>query len=148
MSARVALRSRLIRMAVAFPVKICLSCRENVNAKWTGWLEVLLILPDLLPGPLLGNGISQQWTLDCNEIITLTLSLSFDRRPTQRPTRKPRTQRPTKRPTKRPTSRPTNAENPFREGFKEGKDVAEKIWEDNGSDCGYIFSFQDAVDEE
>jgi hypothetical protein len=28
-----------------------------------------------------------------------------------------------------------------------GGDIAEDIWKDNGSDCGYVFSFQDDVDD-
>jgi hypothetical protein len=29
----------------------------------------------------------------------------------------------------------------------EGGEIAKKIWRDNGSDCGFIFSFQDEVDQ-
>jgi hypothetical protein len=39
-------------------------------------------------------------------------------------------------------------ESQFRAGYKKGEETAEQIWEDNGSDCAYIFSFQDDVDGE
>ncbi|KAL3784381.1 hypothetical protein ACHAWO_001627 [Cyclotella atomus] len=88
-------------------------------------------------------------------------------RPTKRPSRNP-TSRPTKKPhgwggwnddgygyieTAIPTSSPTFAEteassSEFRDGFKRGEERAEAIWRDNGSDCGYIFSFQDDVDKD
>eukprot|EP00956_Cyclotella_meneghiniana_P011474 scaffold16121_cov68-Cyclotella_meneghiniana.AAC.2 len=85
-------------------------------------------------------------------------------RPTKRPTRRPRTNRPsnrptprpTKRPTRRPTPRPSNrptgkptnqsANDSYRAGFNQGKKVAEDIWADYGSDCAFIWSFEDAVD--
>ena len=35
----------------------------------------------------------------------------------------------------------------FRDGVYKGGEEAEKIWEDNGSDCGYVFSYQDDVDD-
>ena len=35
----------------------------------------------------------------------------------------------------------------FNDGVYKGREVAEKIWEDNGSDCGYVFSYQDDVDD-
>lgn len=34
----------------------------------------------------------------------------------------------------------------FEDGVIEGRAIAEDIWADNGSDCGYIFSFQADVD--
>ena len=53
-------------------------------------------------------------------------------------------------PTAFPTSFPTEdeSESQFRAGYKKGEEVAQGIWEDNGSDCGYIFSFQDEVNDE
>jgi hypothetical protein len=52
-----------------------------------------------------------------------------------------------------PTSSPTFAEteassSQFRDGFKKGEERAEAIWQENSSDCGYIFSFQDDADKE
>lgn len=35
----------------------------------------------------------------------------------------------------------------FNDGVYKGGEEAEKIWVENGSDCGYIFSFQDDVDD-
>lgn len=34
----------------------------------------------------------------------------------------------------------------FEDGVIEGRAIAEDIWADNGSDCGYIFNFQADVD--
>jgi len=34
----------------------------------------------------------------------------------------------------------------YRAGFNQGKKVAEDIWADYGSDCAFIWSFEDAVD--
>jgi hypothetical protein len=69
-------------------------------------------------------------------------------RPTKRPTRRP-TSRPSSRPTRRPTARPTDETRAgtYREGFGKGEDKAEQIWRSNGSDCGFIFSFEDEVDD-
>ena len=36
----------------------------------------------------------------------------------------------------------------FRAGYKKGEEAAEQIWEDNGRNCGYIFSFEDDVEKD
>ena len=46
------------------------------------------------------------------------------------------------------TDTPTEdqSESAFRAGYKKGQETAEEIWIENGSDCGFIFSYQDVVD--
>jgi hypothetical protein len=41
----------------------------------------------------------------------------------------------------------SNRSGTFNDGVLVGGDIAEDIWKDNGSDCGYVFSFQDDVDD-
>ena len=41
----------------------------------------------------------------------------------------------------------TRAAGTFNDGVFKGGDIAEEFWVAYGSDCGYIFSFQDEVDE-
>ena len=41
----------------------------------------------------------------------------------------------------------SNRAGTFNDGVLKGGEIAEDIWKDNGSDCGFIFSFQGEVDE-
>lgn len=41
----------------------------------------------------------------------------------------------------------SNRSGTFNDGVPVGGEIAEDIWKDNGSDCGYVFSFQDDVDD-
>ncbi|KAL7503939.1 hypothetical protein ACHAXN_001657 [Cyclotella atomus] len=116
---------------------------------------VMLLIPNILTGQPAGPLHARQGDLleghlrvqprdPQDDVIELAAVIS----PTKRPTRRP-TSRPSSRPTRRPTARPTDETRAgtYREGFGKGEDKAEQIWRSNGSDCGFIFSFEDEVDD-